>query len=104
MVVQGEERENKYRFSDDGSVTISEFISASKRWHGLLYGIDYDHQGGWCLPCILFLTESEKENLGAFVCTPFTNYNKTEELCEKHASRVYRLHAMIVLIILVKFL
>ena len=73
-------------------------ISFQRRWlrdyKWLRYGIDYDHQGGWCLPCILFLSESEKENLGAFVCTPFTNYNKTKELCEKHASRVYHLHAM----------
>lgn len=53
-----------------------------------------DDQGGRCLPCILFLPINEKENLSAFVCTPFTNYNKSKELCERHAKKEYHLHAM----------
>ena len=59
----------------------------------LRYGVDKDYQGGWCLPCILFLSGSEKESLGAFVCTPFTNYNKSKQLCERHAKE-YHLRAM----------
>ena len=33
------------------------------------YGIDEVCQGGWCLPCILFPSHSEKSSLGAFVCS-----------------------------------
>ena len=60
----------------------------------LRYGVDKDHQGGWCLPCISFLSGSEKANLGAFVCTPFTNYNKSKELCEKHTKKEYHIRAI----------
>ena len=35
----------------------------------LHYGKARDDQGGWCLPCILFLTASEKLSIGAFVNT-----------------------------------
>ena len=58
--------------------------------------MDKDYQGGWCLQCILFLSGSEKESLGAFVCTSFTkfNYNKSKELCERHAKKEYLLRAM----------
>ena len=59
----------------------------------LRYGVDKDYQGGWCLPCILFLSGSEKESLGAFVCRPFSNYNKSKQLCERHAKE-YHLRAM----------
>ena len=58
------------------------------------FGVEKNHQGGWCVPCILFLTRSEKANLGAFVCTPFTNYNKSKKLCEKHAKKEYHLRAI----------
>ena len=63
-------------------------ITFQRRWFQdykwLRYGVDKDHQGGWCLPCILLLSQSEKANLGGFVCTPFTNYNKFKELlCKK---------------------
>ena len=64
-------------------------ITFQKRWlqdyKWLRYGVDKNYQGGCCLPCILFLSGSEKESLGAFACTPFTNYNKSKELCERHA-------------------
>ena len=52
------------------------------------------NQGGWCLPCILFLTDNEKTHLGAFVCTPFKNYNKSKELMERHAKHDYHLRAV----------
>ena len=72
-------------------------ITFQRRWlqdyKWLRYGIK-DCQGGWCLPCILFLSGSEKASLGAFVCTPFTNYNKSKELCEGHAKKEYHLRAM----------
>ena len=51
------------------------------------YGTSQEFQGGWCLPCILFLTESEKSILGVFVCSPFTNYNKSIKLLEKHSKK-----------------
>jgi len=50
--------------------------------------------GGWCLPCILFLTDDEKANLGAFVCTPFKNCNKSKELMERHAKHAYHVRAV----------
>jgi len=73
-------------------------ITFQRRWlcdyKWLRYGINKDYQGGWCLPCILFLSGSEKASLGGFVCTPFTNYNKSKELCEGHAKKEYHLRAM----------
>ena len=73
-------------------------IRFQRRWlqdyKWLRYGVDKDHQGRWCLPCILFLSGSEKANLGAFVCTPFTNYNKSKELCEKHTKKEYHIRAI----------
>jgi len=72
-------------------------ISFQKRWlqdyKWLCYGLG-ENQGGWCLPCILFLTDDEKANLGAFVCTPFKNYNKSKELMEKHAKHAYHTRAV----------
>ena len=53
-----------------------------------------DYQGGWCLPCILFLKDNEKTHLGGFVCTPFKNYNKSKELLERHAKNDYHLNAI----------
>ena len=56
-------------------------IQFQRRWlqdyKWLRYGTSQEFQGGWCLPCILFLTEREKSSLGVFVCSPFTNYNKS---------------------------
>ena len=40
----------------------------------------------------LFLTDSEKTTLGPFINSPFINYNKSKELCEKHAKS--RLHLL----------
>ena len=75
-----EGKENRYHFSLDGF----------KNTNGL-----GDNQGGWCLPCVLFLIDSEKTHLGAFVCTPFKNYNKSKELMEKHAKHGYHLRAVV---------
>ncbi|XP_065886738.1 uncharacterized protein [Dysidea avara] len=72
-------------------------ITFQSRWlqdyKWLRYGLE-NSQGGWCLPCILFLTDSEKTHLGAFVCTPFKNYNKSKELMERHAKHAYHLRAV----------
>lgn len=46
-------------------------------------------KGGWCLPCVLFLSEEEKKHLGAFVRTPFTNYNKSKEGLTGHEQKKY---------------
>ena len=48
-----------------------------RRW--LAYSAHIEFRGGWCLSCLLFLTDREKESLGVFVKTPFTNYNKSKE-------------------------
>ena len=42
----------------------------------------------------MFLTESEKSSLGVFVCSPFTNYNKSKELLEKHFKKDFHLRAV----------
>ena len=42
------------------------------------------------LSSTLFLSESEKATLGPYVNSPFINYNKSKEACEKHAKS--RLH------------
>ena len=73
-------------------------IQFQSRWlqdyKWLRYGTSQEFQGGWCLPCILFLTESEKSSLGVFVCSPFTNYNKSKELLEKHSKKDFHLRAV----------
>lgn len=48
--------------------------------------------GGWCVFYLLFVFESEKATLGPFVNSPFINYNKSKEVCEKHAKS--RLHLL----------
>ena len=50
-------------------------------------------QGGWCLSCILFLTDSEKELLGSFLKKPWLNYNKSKEHLENHSSKKYHQRA-----------
>ena len=57
-------------------------ITFQKRWiqehNWLRYGTKEGYRGGWCLPCILFLSEGEKASLGVFIKTPFVNYNKSQ--------------------------
>ena len=57
------------------------------------YGLG-NNQGGWCLPCILFLTDNEKRCLSAFVCAPFKNHNKSKEIMKKHVKHDYHLRAV----------
>ena len=45
-------------------VRIGLFQIGFKIINGFRYGIDEGCQGGWCLPCILFLSQSEKSSLG----------------------------------------
>ena len=55
----------------------------------LAYSAHVNHRGGWCLPCVLFLSDVEKETLGVFVKTPFKNYNKSKESLSKHENNKY---------------
>ena len=41
------------------------------------------------MSCPLFLTSGEKEALGAFVKTPFRNYNKSKEKLDSHETKEY---------------
>ena len=73
-------------------------ITFQQRWlteyTWLRYIQEESHRGGWCLPCYLFLTDLEKTSLGAFVKTPFINYNKSKELLMGHSKKQYHLSAM----------
>ncbi|KAG0720930.1 hypothetical protein GWK47_047437 [Chionoecetes opilio] len=53
----------------------------------LAYSAHVNHRGGWCLPCLLFLSDREKETLGVFVKTPFRNYNKSKESLSGHEDK-----------------
>ena len=72
-------------------------IKFQKRWltknSWLRYCAKEGLQGGWCLSCILFLTDSEKEPLGSFMKKPWLNYNKSKEHLEKHSSKEYHQRA-----------
>ena len=41
------------------------------------------------MPCVLFLSDQEKQPLGAFVKTPFRNYNKVTEILNRHENIEY---------------
>ena len=73
-------------FSIDGGRKRKQ-VMFQKRWlqeyPWLHYGLSEVHKGGWCIPCVLFLTDIEKSALGPFINSPFINYNKSKELCEK---------------------
>ena len=73
-------------------------ISFQQRWlqeyTWLRYESRESHRGGWCLPCIFFLNQSERASLGVFVKTPFVNYNKSKEICRKHAQTDYHSRAV----------
>ena len=53
-----------------------------RRW--LAHSAYDELKGGWCVACLLFLTDGEKEASGAFVKTPFRNYNKSKEKLDSH--------------------
>ena len=73
-------------------------ISFQPRWFDqhkwLYYSAHDDFKGGWCLSCVLFLTDVEKERLGAFVRAPFRNYNKSKELLDDHEKRAFHKTSM----------
>ncbi len=49
----------------------------------LHYGHTEVHKGGWCIPCVLFLTDT------ALGPSPFINYyNKSKEMRKKHSKRI----------------
>ena len=60
----------------------------------LHYGSCRGNSGGWCIPCILFVSEVEKTALGQFVTSSFTSYYKSKEMFNKHSSKNYHKMAM----------
>lgn len=58
-----------------------------RRW--LAYSAHDELKGGLCVSSLLFLTDGEKEALGAFVKTPFRNYNKSKEKLDSHQTNEY---------------
>ena len=73
-------------------------ISFQPRWFDqhkwLYYSAHDDFKGGWCLSCVSFLTDIEKERLGAFVRAPFRNYYKSKELLDDHEKRAFHKTSM----------
>ena len=66
-------------------------ISFQKKWleqHTWLFYGGCVEKGSWCLPCIIFLTDSEKAQLKSFFNTPFVNYNKSTEILARHCKNV----------------
>ena len=63
------------------------------KWLGqhkwLAYSAHEGYKGGWCLPCLLFLTEAESQHLGVFVKTPFRDYNRSKEQLDSHSETKY---------------
>ena len=63
-------------------------ITFQRRWLKeyvwLRYGKSGNDRGGWCLPCVLFLTASESASLhlSIFINSPFVNYNKSKEILD----------------------
>ena len=58
-----------------------------RKW--LAYSCHPEYSGGWCMICLLFLTEKEKSSLGAFVKKSFRNYNKSKEKLDGHENAAY---------------
>ena len=69
-----------FHFSQDGLISIS----GSTTVHMTILKVD----------CVLFLTDVEKERLGAFVRAPFRNYNKSKELLDDHEKRAFHKTSM----------
>ena len=57
------------------------------RW--LAYSSCPDYRGGWCLSCLLFPSNNEKEKLVVFVNPLFTNYNKSKEQLDSQETKEY---------------
>ena len=72
-------------------------IKFQKRWltknSWLRYCAKEGLQEGWCLSCIFFFTDSEREPLRSFLKKPWLNYNKSKEHLEKHSSKEYHQRA-----------
>ena len=59
-----------------------------RKW--LYYRAHDDFKGGWCLSCVLFLTDVEKRTTGgALVRAPFRNYDKSKELLDDNEKRAF---------------
>lgn len=58
-----------------------------RRW--LVYSKETEFEGGWCLLCVLFLSDQEKKNLGSFVNSPFRKYVKSKECFDNHEANIY---------------
>ena len=75
----------------DSDTTKRRKLSFQNKWldrHTWLhYGSCRGNRGGWCIPCILFVSEVEKTALGQFVTSPSTSYYKSKEMFNKHSSK-----------------
>lgn len=69
----------------DGRENISCFRKGEYSW--LRYCDSEGSKGGWCIHCVLFLTDIDKSTLATFVTKPFINYNKSKEKCENMPKR-----------------
>ena len=76
------QRLDKRRFGPKNTINFQVKWLDQRRW--LAYSAHVEFRGGWCLPCLLFLNDREKESLGVFVKTPFRNYNKSKEKLDAH--------------------
>jgi hypothetical protein len=75
------------RFGSNKSISFQHKWLGQRRW--LAYSAHVDCRGGWCLPCLLFLHDQEKEMLGGFVNKPCINYNKSKEKFDIHEHTEY---------------
>ena len=86
-------RKQQYDQQTFKTIDRNKVISFQPKWFDqhkwLYYSAHDDFKGGWCLGCVLFLTDVEKERLGALVRAPFRNYNKSKELLDDHEKRAF---------------
>ena len=91
-------RKQQYDLQTFKTKDRNKVISFQPRWfdqHKWLHCSGHDDfKGGWCVSCVLFLADVEKERLGAFVRVPFRNYNKSKELLDDHVKRAFHKTSM----------
>ena len=75
FLIKRELSRERFPFKGDGYKNIIGCVTMVVDHHLMLI-----YKGGWCMPCILFLTDSEKVQLKSFVNIPFVNYNKSKEI------------------------
>jgi len=82
----------------DFDTTKKRKLSFQSKWLDrntwLQYGGHRGSSGGWCIPCIIFLSEVEKSALGQLVISSFASYYKSKEMFDEHSSKNYHKMAM----------